>query len=204
MIRLNKDIKGITLMELVVAMVLLAVIVLGATAFDSASHSFFAESRRKAHVVNEMSLILEHIGKYTEQAVGNKDDPGILVNPSAPPVAAYSCPVSACGAFCIFIRNDEGGTLNWHQYEYDGCHHRLIFFPDPADRDEGEVLSSKLVGFSVIMASPEINGIVIRDLKVIANLADPDSTSASIDADASGTVEPEEYISFYSFSHSTN
>ncbi|RKY29081.1 MAG: hypothetical protein DRP61_00155 [Candidatus Omnitrophota bacterium] len=66
-------------MELILAIVLLGVIILSATAIDVASHYFFKSSDTKTQVLNEVSFILEHIQKNASLAHGWIDNPAVAI-----------------------------------------------------------------------------------------------------------------------------
>ena len=68
---------GVTLAELIVAVALLGVVILGVTSFDLASRYFLKSSENKTRVVNELAFILQHISKYTLQASGDGVNRGI-------------------------------------------------------------------------------------------------------------------------------
>lgn len=69
--------KSVTLIELLIAMTLLGVILLGISSFDIAGKRFFRSSERKSGILNDMSFILDHIDKYVSMATGTGSDPGI-------------------------------------------------------------------------------------------------------------------------------
>jgi len=73
--------KATTLIELVIAIALMAVVVLGAVVFDVSSHKFFSSSERKTAVLNDMALVLDNLHKDVTLAYG----PTIVVAPSGPP-----------------------------------------------------------------------------------------------------------------------
>lgn len=63
--------KSITLIELIIAMTLMSVVILGTMSFDQASRQFLQSSERKTVVLNEMTYILEHIHKNTLPVTGS-------------------------------------------------------------------------------------------------------------------------------------
>ena len=72
--------KGVTLIELILSIVFLGVIILAAVSFDYTSFYLFDSSRKKAAIVNERSLCLEHIAKYASRATGDINNSGIVVD----------------------------------------------------------------------------------------------------------------------------
>ncbi|MCK4809454.1 MAG: prepilin-type N-terminal cleavage/methylation domain-containing protein [Candidatus Omnitrophica bacterium] len=71
--------KSVTLIELIIAVSLLAVIILAVTAFSVASHRFYQSSKRKMKVLNELTYLLEHINKNVSLAIGDINNPGVVV-----------------------------------------------------------------------------------------------------------------------------
>ena len=76
----NSISKGVTLIELILSIVFLGVIILAAVSFDYTSSYLFNSSQKKAIIVNQRSLCLEHIAKYASQATGDINNPGIIVD----------------------------------------------------------------------------------------------------------------------------
>lgn len=70
----------VTLIELVMAIALLGVIILGAVSFEMASRYFLRSSKRKLKLLNEMSYILEHISLNVKIAIGDNNNPGIIMS----------------------------------------------------------------------------------------------------------------------------
>ena len=71
--------RSVTLMEMIIAIVLLSVIVLAAASFDFAAGYFVQSSRRKGALINEISFITEHMAKNVSLVTGDSNDPGIIV-----------------------------------------------------------------------------------------------------------------------------
>ena len=63
--------KSMTLVELILAIVLLVVIVLGAGTFSLGSRRFLQTSERKTTILNNVNLILDHIDKNVSLAAGD-------------------------------------------------------------------------------------------------------------------------------------
>ncbi|MBN2830857.1 MAG: prepilin-type N-terminal cleavage/methylation domain-containing protein [Candidatus Omnitrophica bacterium] len=64
--------KSVTLIELIIAIVLVAVIILGISSINIFSNYHIISSDRRAKVQNEVSLCLEHITKEASRAIGNE------------------------------------------------------------------------------------------------------------------------------------
>lgn len=71
--------KAITLIELLIALVLFLVIIMGAVSFDLAGRRFLRSSERKTEVLNDLTFILEHLFKNVSLATGDINSEGIKV-----------------------------------------------------------------------------------------------------------------------------
>jgi hypothetical protein len=67
--------KAINLMELVIAIILLALIVFGTTAFQYSNTKMFNYSEDRARLINEANLILDRIAKDGALAIGDIANP---------------------------------------------------------------------------------------------------------------------------------
>jgi hypothetical protein len=76
--------RGITLMELIIALVLLCLLVMGISNIDAFCRSVFLGADRKAKTVNEVSYVVEHMGKQIGMAVGDANNtPVVFASPPA-------------------------------------------------------------------------------------------------------------------------
>jgi len=64
--------KSVTLIELLIAIVLLSVVVLGFGSIDMFSHYHVLTADRRAQAQNEASYALEHMSKNVSRAIGNE------------------------------------------------------------------------------------------------------------------------------------
>lgn len=71
--------KTVTLMELIIAIALMGVVIVGVTVFDFSSRQFLQSAERKTKVLNEAALIIDRIVKDALSAVGTRDNPAIAV-----------------------------------------------------------------------------------------------------------------------------
>ena len=69
--------KSITLVELLIALSLLLVIILGAVAFDIASRRFLNSSEDETILLNEMALTLDYLARDINLATGDLGNSGI-------------------------------------------------------------------------------------------------------------------------------
>ncbi len=103
--------KSITLIELLIAIVLLSVVVLSFISIDLFSRYHVLTSDRRAKLQNEVSLALEHMTKQISRAVGNRvipgQDPIILDN------------IAGDSAIEIHVdSNSDGQADNWIAYRF--------------------------------------------------------------------------------------
>jgi hypothetical protein len=71
--------KSVTLVELIMAIALMGVVVLGVTSFDVGSRRFLQASERKTQVLNEATLIMDRISRDALVAVGTVNAAAITV-----------------------------------------------------------------------------------------------------------------------------
>jgi len=69
--------RAVTLIELIMAIALMGVVILGVASFDVGSRRFLQASERKTQVLNEATLIMDRITRDALTAVGNVTAPAI-------------------------------------------------------------------------------------------------------------------------------
>jgi hypothetical protein len=189
--------KTITLIELLIAISLLLLIVLGAGAFHIASERFLRSSETKVSVVNDLTYILEHINKYISLATGDINVPGIVLSDST--------------HLRIRVDLNNPPTPNdytddtWLEYRLNG--NNLEFcsnFNVNTNRcnTSYEILFSKLVEtrrFSFSQPSSKINQVAVSGLKLRYKPSKPTDSSQNPEAGISPAT-----ITFTSLSHSIN
>jgi hypothetical protein len=187
--------RAITLLELLIAISLLLLIVLGVGVFDIASRRFLRSSETKVSVVNDLAYILEHINKYISLATGDINVPGIVL------------PDSTHLRIRVDLNNPP--TPNnytddtWLEYRLNG--HNLEFCSNfnittNRCRTSYEILSSKLVETdSFSFSQPQINQIVISGLKLRYKPSKPVDSSQNPEVGIYPAT-----ITFTSLSHSIN
>lgn len=65
--------KGLTLLELIIAVILLGIVVLAVTNIDYFAHFHVITADRRVRLQNELSLVLEHMSKKVSQSIGEQD-----------------------------------------------------------------------------------------------------------------------------------
>jgi len=82
-------IKAVTLLELLIALALMSLVVLASASIEVFSRHTVINSDRKAQVQNEITSVLEHIGKNVKRAVGDQSAP-----PASQPLQLIGAPVN--------------------------------------------------------------------------------------------------------------
>ncbi len=71
--------KSVTLLELLIAIVLLSIVTIGLSSIDLFSRGHVLNSQRRTTLQNEASLALEHMTKQITRAIGNTQiDPAVI------------------------------------------------------------------------------------------------------------------------------
>jgi len=71
--------KSVTLVELIMAIALMGVVILGVSSFDVSSRHFLQASERKTQALNEATLIMDRISQDALIAVGNANAAAVTV-----------------------------------------------------------------------------------------------------------------------------
>jgi prepilin-type N-terminal cleavage/methylation domain-containing protein len=132
--------RAVTLIELIIAMVLMAVLMLAAVTFDVTSRRLLQSSERKTAVLNDLTFAAEAIQKSSYNGNGTASDYGIYPNPG----------VAAGTGNRICFRS---GAVTWDAYYLTGTN--LIYCDNynvagSSCGSAPETLSSRVTGFAVI------------------------------------------------------
>ena len=119
--------KSATLMELMIAVVLLALIVLAAGSFEVASRYFLRSTETKVDALNELTFVLEHLHKNILLGIGDNADPAN--------VGIVLAPVGCTGTDCVLsIRQDvdvqtpsDYSDDKIVQYRFDSDNNKIEF-----------------------------------------------------------------------------
>lgn len=84
-----RDIKSVTLVELLISMMVVAIIVLSFYSLESYGHQQVLSANRRAKVQNSLAYCLEYMSKYIQQANGNLSRRAIQYYPTAGPVTGF-------------------------------------------------------------------------------------------------------------------
>ncbi|MBN2120072.1 MAG: prepilin-type N-terminal cleavage/methylation domain-containing protein [Candidatus Omnitrophica bacterium] len=162
--------KGISLVELILAIALLAVIVVAATGIDVAARYFFKSSDSKTRVINDASFILEHMHKYVSRAHGHASNFGYVV--ADPNTLRIRLDASVSGFTAGFTPADFTDDI-WVQYRFSPSANRMEFCSnwDPATGSCSggtgvEILSQRVIshvdpGRRVFTLSPDLTSVLV-------------------------------------------
>ena len=114
--------RSVTLMELIIAIVLLAAVILGINNVNMFSRFHLISSDRRAKLQNDISLSLEHIVKQASKAVGNE---AVYGADSAVYITATTLAVLADTD--LDAKRNPGTGDYWIRYKLDTGTHRLNY-----------------------------------------------------------------------------
>jgi prepilin-type N-terminal cleavage/methylation domain-containing protein len=178
--------QAVTLMELLVAIVLISVIILGFSNIDLFSRWNVLTSDRRAKAQNEASYVLEHIGRDILSAIGNEriDGAGNVVNIST---------ASGVTLLRFFVDSDASGVRDsasdyWSAYSFTasgGDAYKLRHCRQCADATCGscttgwETLSSRITQFTPSLDTSGPGSTLADNLIVLKVISCWDITDAS-------------------------
>ncbi|MDD5195536.1 MAG: prepilin-type N-terminal cleavage/methylation domain-containing protein [Candidatus Omnitrophica bacterium] len=151
--------KAVTLVELIIAIALLGVIVLGAMAFDRASRGLLNSSERRTQVLNEATFALEHITRCALNGIGNVNEPALQTasTPYNETILCIQTDFTQDGRYEPFNASASAVTDRTVGYALDTVNHQIFYCPNTAyDHRAGqglpgeahEILTSRATGFT--------------------------------------------------------
>ncbi len=159
--------KAITLIELLIAISLIAMVIWGASSIDVFSRSQFFIAERKAKVQNEATYVLSHISKQLAESIGDISNPAVTVSYSGGVTSNLSTVIDSN----VDGKRTAGDTTVRYCYNSTGCNAAAaaytIYFnsnisavPPPA----AEILSSHVRFFNASScdSNPIINCLKIN------------------------------------------
>jgi phosphatidylethanolamine-binding protein (PEBP) family uncharacterized protein len=151
----KRILSAFTLLELMIALTLLAVIILAIFSFDMISREIFRSSERKSRVVNELAFVLDHIQKTIWMGEGNVITPAIELD-------------DVGGNLVLRVRNTTAPYIG--NYTFSEDQHQIIF--EKAGRSY--TISTRFYSQNVpnnfqIEEDDEGGGIVIKNLNLMYN-----------------------------------
>jgi hypothetical protein len=161
---------ALTLVELIIALLLVSLIVLGAFAFDIASRKFLQSSETSVDVLNDLTFVLEHMQKNVLVGIGD-----VVVDDNR----AIKVINDPSGAVTLQIRQDQINPATDTYTPWDYSDDRIVtyvFNPldetvsiDNRDYDphtvtfEQEILINKLTAIS-LSADPVTGGVSVDNM----------------------------------------
>lgn len=141
--------RSVTLLELIIAIVLLSIIIFGINSINSFSNYHVISSDRRANVQNQVSFCLEHITKEASKAIGNESVAGANSVVSIVPNTSLAIFVDGNRNG---IRDTAGGDY-WINYNLNAASHELRYCSNCGNSPSCptcnyEVLSSKITAFT--------------------------------------------------------
>jgi len=170
--------RAVTLMELMIAVVLIILIVIGISSIELFSRSELLSSERRATLQNEVSLVLAHMGKELSRAIGHFGDHAIMVYDEPPT------------GFSIGIREDTNRngqidpypTDSWVGYRFTGF--EIRFYPDAGSSNQRPTGSFQVLANHVVPRDnsqpPDSWGLVIGSNPNINPTIDPNSNFVEV------------------------
>jgi len=83
--------KSVTLVELIIAIVLLSVMVIGFSSIETFSRYHVLSADRRVKLQNNVSYALDHMTKHIAQAIGNFYDPAVVAYADNKGIRARIC-----------------------------------------------------------------------------------------------------------------
>ncbi|MDO8662299.1 MAG: hypothetical protein Q7K98_03660 [Candidatus Omnitrophota bacterium] len=123
----SKPLKSVTLIELIIAIILLAVIILGVNNIGIFSRYQVVSSDRRAKLQNDVSRCLEHMTKYLSTAIGNEEVP---LGEDTVVYFKENSPRTILSVFTDANSNgliDSGGADYWIGYKFDDSTHKFTY-----------------------------------------------------------------------------
>lgn len=154
MSRLLKNKKGLTLIEVMIAVLLMSVIFLGVSSLYIASQKFYITSSDKVIIANEAQYAIQHIYKYVMRGMGDKSTP--------------SFQVTGATQLDININNNDPLTMaNYasvenYRYRYDAAAKKL-YFKVGAGSEEDLIPKVSVTGVNFTKSTEALTGYITAD-----------------------------------------
>jgi hypothetical protein len=145
--------KSTSLLELIIAIALVGLVLLGVTAFDTASRKFLHSSERQNQVLNEGALILDHMDRNALMGIGQARMfvlvAGVLTPQPAPAIVATNTSLD------IRLDSNRNGRIDAADVtvRYQRAGNQLQFIPDITNLAAFEVLSNRVFAFTPTQAN---------------------------------------------------
>lgn len=141
--RLN---RSITLMELLIAIVLMTLMVLSFASIDLFSRYHVFTADRRAQVQNEVSYVLEHMAKNIGSGIGGFNNPAVIQHPAEPQNW-----IKVRWDRNLNGQPDDDGVNDWIAYRYIPAQNQILYYstyPFSGWPAGGEVISRRITNNS--------------------------------------------------------
>lgn len=169
---MNKQEYSVTLIELLIAITLLSVIILGFSSIDLFSRFHLRTAQRRSDIQNEISYVLEHMAKEIARAIGDANQLPVTIETAGGPNPAWM-------RIRAWIDSNRNGIRDTNDietaYQWNRGGSQFRYWPDYAGPNQ--VISNRVVDFNINQ----------RDNYVEVNISacwDPDGAP-----DACGTLD---------------
>ncbi|MDP3731694.1 MAG: prepilin-type N-terminal cleavage/methylation domain-containing protein, partial [Candidatus Omnitrophota bacterium] len=178
-IKQYKRSRGLTLIELLIALSLFTLIVLGFSNIDTFSRYHVMSSDRRAKLQNDASYVLEHMAKEINKAIGDVNNSAVVIEDSNRRVKIYIDLASDGSSAGDGKRGTEGDR--WIAYQFTvSPNYEIRYYSDYIGNPTSyEIISRKASSFSSTY-SPANNYVEVQ-LTACWNPASPGTCGTSPD-----------------------
>ncbi len=146
-IKQYKHSRGLTLIELLIALSLFALIVLGFSSIDTFSRYQLMSSDRRAKLQNDASYVLEYMAKEINKAIGDVNNSAVVIEDSNRRVKIYIDLASDGSSAGDGKRGTEGDR--WIAYQFTvPPDYEIRYYSDYIGNPAYDILSRKASSFS--------------------------------------------------------
>lgn len=121
--KLNPD-KSVTLIELLIAMSLLGLLVIGISSVDTFSRYQLTSANLRSKLQNEVSFLLEHMAKNINMAIGGVNDTIVTIDDSDRRIRVY---IDSNTTGTKGKRDDNDYEI---AYQFNATPYNVTYFPD--------------------------------------------------------------------------
>lgn len=152
-IKMSKDISGVTLVELLISVSLIGLVLLTAASLDIAARRFFSDAEEGVAALNDMSVAMEYMVRDLERAIGDFSSYPAFISHTDGACAAYT------DGFSVRLDSDEDGQVTGSDAIVDFCYnYDAVNSYYQILRIEGtntDIIAQKITSFSVV-ADPSL------------------------------------------------
>jgi len=118
--RLYRAKAGLTLVEMMIAMLLLSIVFLAASSLCVASQRFYLTSSNRVIISNEAQFVIQHIYKYAMKGIGDKNTPAFQIT------GGTQLDINISGNNPLTMDNYSTNITNY-RYRYDAGAKKIYF-----------------------------------------------------------------------------